>query len=194
MEQLDRGEVTEEELSEEMDKWMEKLENQRRQHQNHTAYSCAAMVDRIIDKVTNRLETSHGGAEDQTADDTDEETYEDDEEQQDSDSQSDSSWTEEEKTIFAQAMRYRDSNIETEPREAVTQTKDEENNNVILPDANISVIPTTGTVDRDTIYLTHDLDDETYDAMANMFEENTPAIGWVMGGETASAAHDDKTS
>ena len=239
MEQLDRGEVTEEELSEEMDKWTEKLENQRRQHQNHTAYSCAATVDRIIDKVANRQETSHGGAEDQTADDTDEETYEDDEEQQDSDSQSDSSWTEEEKTIFAQAMRYRDSNIETEPREAVTQTKDEENNNVILPDANISVIPTTGTVDRDTIYLTHDLDDETYDAMANMFEENThksnpdttdhhdvpdddgdegengkmpslerdahvraaaatphvpPAIGWVMGGETASAAHDDKTS
>ena len=81
IEQVDEGEITEEELSAEMDKWTEKLENQIRQHQTQTAYSCAATVDRILDKVVDNQENGHGGTEDQMADDTSEETDDHDEEQ-----------------------------------------------------------------------------------------------------------------
>ena len=174
MEQVDRGKITEEELSAEMDNWTEKLETQIKQHQTRTAYSCTATVDRMLDKVVDNQESNHGGTEEQTVGDTDEDTDNHGEEQQDSGSQSDSSWSEEEKTEFAQAMRSKNSTTETGPNETATQEEEEENNNnTILPASDDPVTPTTNTRGGNPRYLAGDLDEETYDAMIGMFEEST---------------------
>ena len=134
----------------------------------------------MIDKVFDDQEDNYGDTENQTVDDTDGDADYYGEEQQDSGSQSDSSWSEEEKTEFAQTMRSKKSARETEPDGTAgnpTQTTKEEeeeiNNNAILPTAEIPVIPTANIIGGKPRYLTEDLDGEIYDAVTDMFEQTT---------------------